>query len=362
MTPARSDEPARRALGAPAVALVLVSYGVVGFLYLIRSILLPFVLAAIVAFVCTPLIERLAGRSPRRRWLIAAAVLLALMALVAGLGYVLIPVAKQQLLTLLGDPQRSIARFMRVLVGNHSLRFAGASVSANQIAAKASAGMADMVTNGERLLTVATWGLGGVFKLILTWVVLAYLLLDGPAVMQGLMWLVPPRHRSFAQELCVRCAPILRRYFIGVALVVLYASTAAYIGLGFVLGLNHALFLALITGVLELVPLIGPMASAVLAGLVAVREATSSSSIIEYIGYAIALRLSIDQFIGPIVLGRAAYVRPVLVIACFLIGGVLLGISGIVLAIPVALTIKMALTIRYEQAPAVSEMRRVVSS
>src|SRR5579862_7126943 len=118
MTPARSDEPMRRALSAPAVTIVLVSYGVVGFLYLIRSILLPFVLAGIVAFVCAPLIDWLARGSPRRHWLIATGVLLALMALVAGLGYVLIPVAKQQLLTLLGDPERSIARFMRVLIGD----------------------------------------------------------------------------------------------------------------------------------------------------------------------------------------------------------------------------------------------------
>jgi len=361
MTPARSDEPTRRALSAPAVTIVLVSYGVVGFLYLIRGILLPFVLAAIVAFVCTPLIEKLAGQSPRRRWLVATGVLVALMALVAGLGYVLIPVAKEQLLTLLGDPQRSIARFMRVLIGDHGIQFGGATLNANQIASKAAAGMADMITNGERLLTVATWGLGGLFGLVLTWVVLAYLLLDGPAVVRGLMWLLPPRHRGFAQELCTRCAPILRRYFIGVVLVVVYATAAAYFGLGFVLGLRHALFLALVTGVLELVPLIGPIASAVLAGLVAVREATSPASIIEYIGYAIALRLSIDQFVGPIVLGRAAYVRPVLVIACFLIGGVLLGVVGIVIAIPVALTIKMALLMRYEQG-AVSDMRRAVSS
>lgn len=341
------------------MAIVLISYGVLGFLYLIRSILLPFVLAAIAAFVCAPLIEKLAGRSSRRRWLIGAGVLLALMVLVAGLGYVLIPVAKEQLLTLLGDPQHSIARFMRVLIGDHGIRFGGATLNANQVAAKAAAGMSEMITNGQRLLTVATWGLSGLFKLVLTWVVLAYLLLDGPAVVHGLLWLVPPRHRSFARELSQRCTPILRRYFIGVALVVLYASAAAYIGLGYVLGLRHALFLALVTGVLELVPLIGPIASAILAGLVAVREATSSASIVEYIIYAIALRLSIDQFVGPIVLGRAAYVRPVLVIACFLIGGVLLGVVGIVIAIPVALSVKIALEMHYERA-AVGGMRRVV--
>lgn len=360
MTPARSDEPTRRGLSAPAAAIVLVSYGVVGFLYLIRSILLPFVLAAIAAFVCAPLIEKLAGQSSRRRWLVGSGVLLALMALVAGLGYALIPVAKQQLLTLLGDPQRSIARFLRVLIGDHGIRFGGATLNANQVAAKAAAGMSEMITNGERLLTVATWGLSGLFKLMLTWVVLAYLLLDGPAVVRGLLWLVPPRHRPFAQELCQRCTPLLRRYFIGVALVVVYASAAAYLGLGYVLGLRPALFLALVTGVLELVPLLGPIASAVLAGLVAVREATSSASIIEYIGYAVALRLSIDQFVGPIVLGRAAYVRPVLVIACFMIGGVLLGVVGVVIAIPVALSIKIGLTMYYEPT-ALNDMRRAAS-
>lgn len=360
MMPARSDEPIRRGLSAPAVAIILVSYGVVGFLYLIRSILLPFVLAAIAAFVCAPLIEKLAGHSSRRRWLVATGVLIALMALVAGLGYVLIPVAKEQLLTLLGDPQRSIARFMHVLIGEHGIRFGGATLNADQVASKAAAGMSEMITNGERLLVVATWGFSGLFKLILTWVVLAYLLLDGPAVVHGLLWLVSPRHRPFAQELCRRCTPVLRRYFIGVALVVVYATIVAYLGLGYVLGLRHALFLALVTGVLELVPLLGPIASAVLAGLVAVRQATSSASIVEYIGYAIALRLSIDQFVGPIVLGRAAYVRPVLVIACFMIGGVLLGVVGIVIAIPVALSIKMALTMHYEHA-ARSDVRRAVS-
>src|SRR5581483_203266 len=122
--------------------------------------------------------------------------------------------------------------------------------------------------------------------------------------------------------------PLLRRYFIGVGIVFLYASAAAYVGLGLVLGLRHAAFLALLTGLLELIPLVGPAASALLGGLVAIHQATSAASIIGYAIYAAALRISIDQFFGPIVLGRAAYVRPVLVIFCFLSGGILFGIVG----------------------------------
>ena len=47
-----------------------------------------------------------------------------------------------------------------------------------------------------------------------------------------------------------RLDPVLLRYFIGVLAVVVYATVAAYIGLGVILGINHAVFLALLTGIL----------------------------------------------------------------------------------------------------------------
>jgi predicted PurR-regulated permease PerM len=146
---------------------------------------------------------------------------------------------------------------------------------------------------------------------------------------------------------------VLWRYFFGVALVVVYASTAAYIGLGLILHIHHALFLALISGLLEVIPVVGPFASATLAGLVAVQQATSPWNIVEYIAYAVALRVSIDEFFGPIVLGRAAYLPPVLVIFCFLAGGILFGIVGIVLAVPFALTVKAILAELYRDPSAI---------
>ena len=106
-------------------------------------------------------------------------------------------------------------------------------------------------------------------------------------------------------------------------------------------------FLALLTGILETVPVIGPTAAAILAGLVSLRTATGIINIVEYALYATALRLSIDQIVGPIVLGRAAHVHPVLIIFCFLAGGVVLGIPGVILAVPVALVVKSTLATIY---------------
>src|SRR5262249_5750164 len=144
----------------------------------------------------------------------------------------------------------------------------------------------------------------------------------------GMLRLVPPERRAFAARVCSELNPILRRYFVGIALIVVYAACAAYLGLGLILGLKHAVLLALLTGFLELIPIVGPAASATIAGLAAVNEAKSAGSVAAYIVYAFALRISIDQLVGPLVLGRAGAVSPVLVIFCFLAGGVLYGVVG----------------------------------
>jgi predicted PurR-regulated permease PerM len=175
---------------------------------------------------------------------------------------------------------------------------------------RAADGLSSFLTNGTRKLDAAVVGFAGIFELILTWVILGYLRFDAPRISQGLLWRVAPGYRATVLRFWRQRDPLLRRHFIGIALVVVYACAAAYIGLGLFLGLHHALLLALLTGLLELLSVIGPLSSAVLAGLVTVHQAAAASAILAFIAYAIALRLSIDQFFGPLVLGKAAHMRP----------------------------------------------------
>jgi predicted PurR-regulated permease PerM len=142
---------------------------------------------------------------------------------------------------------------------------------------------------------------------------------------------------------------MLKRYFIGVLAVVAYAAAAAYIGLGLVLGIPHAVPLALLTGVLEMIPVVGPGAAAVIAGLVAIHSAAGIGAIIGYALYATALRISIDQLFGPLVLGTAARLHPALVIFCFLSGAFLFGVIGVIMAVPVALVVKVTLALLYDE-------------
>jgi predicted PurR-regulated permease PerM len=347
--PQQSPDTTRASIAALAVIVAIIV-----FVYLIRAVLIPFVFAGIVAYLCTPLVDWLANRARWPRWLFAVAVLFALLAFAGLLAYLGIPPMIREVTRLAGDLQGTAKRLLQELIGTGSFKLLGNSIDADQISSYAVNSLRDWLNENGRVFSIASIGFAGVFGFLLSWVVLAYLLIGGHQVANGVFWLVPPRHQRFVHKVWADLNPILWRYFFGVALVVSYASLAAYLGLGVVLGLHHAIFLALVTGLLEVVPIIGPAASAVLGGLVAVQEEKSAWMIIAYAIYVTILRISIDEFFGPIVLGRAAYIRPVLVIFCFLAGAVLFGIVGIVLAVPTALTIKAILAELYKDPEAMT--------
>ncbi|MGH8259752.1 MAG: AI-2E family transporter, partial [Steroidobacteraceae bacterium] len=343
------DEVAHPAGGAGSATAILVIVGVLVFVYFVRSILLPFVVGGIVAFVCAPLIDGIARRTRLPRWVPALIVLLVLIGLAAAVALLGLPPLMHEVAKIASDLKGTVEGFMRALIGNRTLDLMGASLNANTLTTYLLDAVQKWVMSDSRITELATYLIASVFGVILIWVLLGYTLFDGPQIARGMLWLVPPRQRPFAQRVLAELDPLLRRYFIGVALVVAYASTAAYIGLGIALGLQHAAFLAIITGVLEIIPLVGPAAAAIIVGLVAVQQAATTGAILAFIAYAVALRISIDQFFGPIVLGSAARVRPVVVMFCFLAGGLLFGIVGVILAVPVALTLKVILAVLYRE-------------
>ena len=336
----------QRTVAALNPATVLVLIAVLFVLHAINWILLPFVLSGVVAYVCSPLANRLARSLRLPRTLVAIAIFVVLVAAAAAVVALGISPLTDRLSAIVTDFSGTIEGFVRVIMGDKTLNLFGQSMDA--------AAVAEAVTNSvrswinERPITLISVSFAGLFGLLLTLVLLFYFLISGPNLGRGLFWLVPPHSRPFVDRIWSRLDPVLKRYFIGVILVVAYTALAAYVGLGLILGIRHAVFLALLTSVLEMIPIIGPAAAVTIAGLVAVQQATSFWAIIGYAMYATVLRISIDQLIGPVVLGQAARLHPAVIIFCFLAGGLLFGVAGIILAVPFALGVKVTLQSIYE--------------
>jgi len=322
------------------------------FLYFIKLILLPFVLAAIVAYISTPALDWAARRTEWPRLVFAVAWFLAL----AGISTLMVTFAAERLMVeakaIAADLQGMLENFVRQAAGHEPVSLFGSSMSTHDLVQTVLARVRDWISQTDQIALLAGYGLAAFMGAFLAMVLLFYFLADGKRVARGLFWIVPPHRRPLVARIWARLDPILLRYFIGVIGVVAYATVAAYIGLGVILGIKQAVFLALLTGILEIVPVVGPTAAAVIAGLASLRTATGIINIFEYAAYATALRLSIDQLVGPIVLGRAAHVHPVLIIFCFLAGGIVLGIPGVILAVPIALLVKSTLATVYGDADA----------
>ncbi|HTV32888.1 MAG TPA: AI-2E family transporter [Methylocella sp.] len=330
------------------VILVLVIIAIV--LYVMRWVLLPFVVAAVLAYICTAIADWVAMRTRKPRLLLAIAVFLVLMGAIAGFGLYAVPTLFRELTYVVTNIHRLFEDLAKATIGDRTVSVFGEPRNSTQLAEFAAEGVRDWVEQTGRVASLATAAIASMFGIILTLVLTIYFLIGGAGIMRGLLWLSPPDTRPLVKEIWFRVDPVLRRYFLGVSAVIAYAAVAAYLGLGLVLGIPHPGALALLTGALEIVPIIGPGASAVIGGMVALRYATGMPSIIAYAVYAVALRLSIDQIFGPLVLGAAARLHPVLIIFCFMAGSIMFGIVGVFLAVPAALATKVTLaTIRDER-------------
>ncbi len=334
------------------VAISVVVAVLVLVLHELRWVILPFVLAGLLSYLCNPLVERISQRFEASRLFGAVAVFLPVFTIAVAAVWLGARPLIGEIERIVSDLGQIVSRLAHGVIDDKTVTVLGVDATANQIADAATNGLRGWIGETGRLLELATMSFATLFGCILVFVLLFYMLAQGPQIVRSLLWLAPPVQRAMIDRVWAKLGPLLWRYILGVLIVVAYAIVAAYVGLGLVLGLRHALFLALLTGFLEMIPVVGPGASAVIAGLVAIGNATGIGPVIGYAIYAIALRLSIDQLLGPLVLGAAATLSPVTIIFCFLVGGALFGVAGVIVAAPVAIAIKTWVAVtRGEPAP-----------
>jgi predicted PurR-regulated permease PerM len=334
--------------GVNTVAVLLVVFAILLFFYLIHFVLLPFVVAGVSALVLTPVVDWAARRTRAPRTAVALTLFFVLAGLVGFAGYKIVPALVEEAMGVIGHLQSIIQRLLQDLLGKGRVDVFGNSLSASGLAATIENSAKKFLERNGSVVLLLEAAFGGLFGFFLALTLFAYFLVGGASLVRGFMGLFPPSWRPALARILGRLHPILFRYFAGIAVVVVYASCAAYLGLGIFLKLQHAGLLAGLTGLLEILPVIGPWMSGIIAGFAAVEQAKSAWSIVAYIIYAVALRLSIDELMAPLVLSRAGRVHPTLIIFCFLAGGLLYGIPGVILAIPAALTVKVVLATVYE--------------
>ena len=149
---------------------------------------------------------------------------------------------------------------------------------------------------------------------------------------RGLLRLAPLDKRQRIAEVLDHMGETLRRWLLGQLCLMMVVALCSMVGL-WLLGVNSALALGLLAGLLTFVPFIGPLIAAAVAILVSLSDGPMTALWVSLLYLGIQC---IEGMLEPIVQQRAVYLPPALLLVAQLVLGVLVGLLGVVLATPLA--------------------------
>ncbi len=310
------------------------------------DIVRPFIWAAVLSYVLLPLVRLLELRLTHRRGAAAAIVFLALLALIATGARLLVPLAMEQMATFQRSLPDLVSNAQNTIV--ESLNQLGMEDLAPVVFGPVGAAPVEFTRSAANLAVPFIVGFGHFLLEFLIFLIATFFLLrDWPRLISWIGRLAPRRYRHELVPLGQQVNLLLGRYVRGQLVLIVIMWVATTIALT-AFGVPFSFLLGFMTGVLEIIPIIGPITAGAIASLVALGHPNPFgwSQLIYVAAIAIMytiLRHAEDYFVIPLVIGRIVRLHPAVVIFALLGGGALFGLIGVLLAVPVAATLRLVL-------------------
>lgn len=333
----------RRVMGATLViVLVALSFWL---LYSFRQVFFILFVAIIMGTVIRPIVTWLHQRGVSR----TAGVILVytlLLALLIGFGLLLFPLIAEQGATVAGAvptyyqslrdwiahfPNQWIQRlggFLPVTLSGQSIQ---PPIQQSGEEVLDSAGQAlGYLTSGAHTILIAT----ALLLLAFYWT------LDGQRTIQSLLLLIPQNRRESIGELIGAMESKIGFYIVGQSVLCLIIGIMALIAY-LLIGLPNALVLALVAGLLEAVPMVGPLLGAIPAAVVAL--SISPAKLVWVIVATLVIQQLENSVLVPRVMRKAVGVNPFVTLLAIFAFSSLFGVAGALMAIPIAAILQLIL-------------------
>lgn len=319
------------------LALILVA--LVAALYFIRPLIGPLVISALLAFVLTPLVDRLALRRKMKRDIAVLVVYLLFLVPLIAIPSVIAPLAIRQVMNLsfdLIEIEKQVEEFLSQTVSIGGMTFSMPAIipqDFNQFlrdfVLQASTGAFDRL--GELTSNLA-W-------LLVILVATFYFLKDSARLLDWLVGLVPQAYQDDARKYLAELNKIWGAFLRGQLILVLLITISTAITMSAV-GLRGAIGVGILAGILDIIPSLGPLVAGVIAGLVALIFGSSFLNIsnILFAVIVVAIFLVIQQVENiwwrPQIMGQTLRIHPGLVFVGVIGALALSGILGALVIIP----------------------------
>lgn len=178
---------------------------------------------------------------------------------------------------------------------------------------------------------------GGALSALTVFILSFYMLVEEQKARHALVPLIPGELVKPVLATINRVSDKLGSWMRGQLVLSGVIGLISYIGL-LILGVPYALTLAAIAGIAEIIPVVGPIAAGLAAVVVAYASSSWEVAVAVFVFYVILQQLE-NNILVPKIMESAVGLSPIIVIIALAVGSKLAGVTGAVLAVPIAATV-----------------------
>lgn len=333
--------------------LLALSVVIGALLYLLAPVLTPFAIAALFAYLCDPLVDRLEARRFSRGLSVALVFLLFILLWILAL-LILVPMLEKQVAKLLEQFPKWVAYLQDAILPRIEA-YTGASLERLDPSSlvgmfrehwQQAGGFAQSVLGGLSKSGMAL--LAWVANLVLLPVLIFYLLRDWDLLVERIRELLPRAIEPTVSRLAAQADGVLGAFLRGQLSVMLALGTIYSIGLMMV-GIDLGLLIGMVAGLISFIPYLGAIVG-VGAGVVAALVQYGDLWHVLLVLAVFGVGQSVESFLlTPWLVGDKIGMHPVAVIFAIMAGGQLFGFTGVLLALPVAAVVMVVLRYMHER-------------
>lgn len=311
-------------------------------LWTLRDLVLVIVTSVILASSIEPAVKWL-GKYRIHRIPAVLSVYVALAGLFVGIFYAFVPPLVNEVVDFAGKVPGLAKEINMSLFGGDSAAIQNGEIFFAQLGEGAS--IQDLLKTLSAISSGASHGIasaagsvfGGFFSFVLVVVLSFYFAMQERGIENFLRIIIPFGREAYAIDLWERSKAKIGKWMQGQLLLGIMIFILVYLGLT-IFGIPYALLLAFLAGALELIPVFGPIMSAIPGVLLAFSVGGTSLALV-IAGFYLLVQQFESHLIYPLVVRKIVGVPPILVILALIIGAELAGFLGILISVPIAAAI-----------------------
>jgi predicted PurR-regulated permease PerM len=323
------------------ITKLVVTFLIIWFIYHVRSVFPPFVVGGIIAYLLLPVVQYMSGVMKIKKGHATAIIYLLFLSLVAMIATYFGPTVLDQFAALAQHKEELINHTIVQATSTFDLKVDAAQTTHQIVGA-----IDETIGRPSEIVHLGGLVSHGLLFVMICVVSSIYFLVDSDRIGEFALRFVPENRRPTVVTLSGQMNRMLSRYVRGQLILIIVMSSVAFVFLHYIMHMKYALPVAILSGFFEIIPVLGPIVATTTATLVGFAQFGVPAAGYIIVFYTLA-RWFEDYAIVPKIIGHAVELHPLIVIFAVLCGEVTAGALGMLIAIPVAASIKVIVDFTY---------------